>query len=84
MNTPYRLFMRHTARQRVLRKMALMRAAKERKRLEHQVEREPKLVRWHRFEFGIRDRLTGETHFTELRSVRQAKTALGLILKYCQ
>lgn len=46
--------------------------------------REPKLVRWHRFEFGVRDKLTGETGFTDLKSVRHAKTALGLILKFCQ
>lgn len=59
-----------------------MRAAKERKRLENPPEREPKMKRYHRFEFGVRDKLTGETHFVDLRSVRHAARALGLILKY--
>jgi hypothetical protein len=40
------------------------------------------MVRWHRFEYGVRDKLTGETHFTDLKSVRQASKALGLIVKF--
>ncbi|MDE2102327.1 MAG: hypothetical protein KGL39_34090 [Patescibacteria group bacterium] len=79
---------RQDKRQRQLRKLANMRAAKERKRLERGrlglIEDEPKLERWHRFEFGVRDRLTGETHFVVLKSVRHAAKALGLVLKYCQ
>lgn len=62
-----------------------MRAAKERKRQERIAigwTLEPKLERWHRFEFGVRDKLTGETHFTDLKSVRHAAKALGLILKF--
>jgi len=43
-----------------------------------QPERKP------RFEFGVRDRVTGEQAWTELRSVRHAARALGLVLKYCQ
>jgi hypothetical protein len=45
-------------------------------------EPEPKMVRWHRFEFGVRDKLNGETHFVDLKSVRHATHALGLILKH--
>ena len=41
------------------------------------------MVRWHRFEYGIRDTVTGETHFRPLVSGRQAAKAIGLILKYC-
>lgn len=59
-----------------------MRAAKERKRLENQVEREPKMQRFHRFEFGVRDKITGEFAWRDLTSVRHASKALGLILKY--
>lgn len=69
----------------MLRKMANWRAAKERKRQERIAAGwapEPKLVRWHRFEFGVRDKLTGETHFADLKSVRHAARALGLILKF--
>ena len=59
-----------------------MRAAKARKRLENPPEPEPKLVRYYPFEFGVRVKATGETHFVDLRSVRQAAQALSLILKY--
>lgn len=59
-----------------------MRAAKERKRLANAVEREPMMVKWHRFEFGVRDKITGEVGWHDLVSVRHASKALGLILKY--
>ena len=82
---------RKARRERVLRKMAAMRAAKTRKRqalLESGVLAEwtdpPAGSRYYPFEFGIRIKATGETHFTDLRSVRHASTALGLILKYYQ
>ena len=73
---------RKLKRERMLRRLAAMRAEKERKRLANPPEHEPRMVRYHRFEFGVRDRITGEVAFTELRSVRQAATALGLILKH--
>ena len=69
----------------MLRKMANMRAAKERKRQERIAAGwEPKLkpVRAYRFEFGVRNKATGETHFVDLKSVRHAAKALGLILKF--
>ena len=59
-----------------------MRAAKERKRLANPPEQEPKMERFNRFEFGVRDRLTGEAAWTELKSVRHAAKSLGLILKF--
>ena len=68
----------------MLQKMASMRAAKERKRLENPPEREPKMVRFHRFEFAVKDKLTGEQAWHDLVSVRHAAKALGLILKFCQ
>ena len=40
------------------------------------------MERWHRFEYGVCDKRTGETHFRDLVSVRQAAKALGLILKH--
>lgn len=67
----------------MLRKMAAMRAAKERKRLAAgPPEYEPKMARYFPFEFGVRIKATGETHFTELRSVRHAAKAIGLILQF--
>jgi hypothetical protein len=71
---------------RVRAKMARMRAAKARKRQrlidEGLLEHEPKMERWFRFEYGVRDKLTGDMHFRDLSSVRQASKALGLILKF--
>ena len=43
---------------------------------------EPKFVRAYRFEFGVRDKATGEMSRHDLKSVRHAAKALGLILKY--
>lgn len=66
----------------------MMRAAKARKResliAAGLLESEPKMERWFRFEYAIRDKLTNETHWHDLVSARQAHKALGLILKYCQ
>ena len=77
---------RNARRARMLLKMSAMRAGKARKRQERidagLLEREPKMERWNRFEYGIRDRFTGETHWREFVSVRQASKALGLIMKY--
>ena len=41
-------------------------------RAEDHPDQEPRMVRWNRFEYGVRDRLTGEAHWRELVSVRQA------------
>ena len=77
---------RKAKKEKHLRKMANMRAAKARKRQQlvdaGLLEREPKMERWHRFQFGVRDKVTGETHFVDLKSVRHASKALGLVLKY--
>ena len=48
------------------------------------LDREPKLVPWHRFEYGVRDKLTDESNWRDLVSVRQAAKALALIKKYCK
>lgn len=69
-------------RDRLLRRLALMRAAKERKRLANPVEREPKLARWYPLEFGVRDKATGETAWIDLKSCRDAAKRIDVILKY--
>ena len=70
----------------MLRKMANWRAAKARKRQAlidaGMLKQEPKMERWFRFEFGVRDKRTRETAWHDLVSVRHAAKALGLILKY--
>lgn len=67
----------------MLRKMENMRAAKERKRLLNPPEHEPKLVRCYHLELGVRNKLTGETAWIDLKSVRDAARRLGVVLKYC-
>ena len=78
---------RQDKRDRQLRKLANMRAAKARSRQERidagLLEREPKFERHYPLEFGVRVKATGETHFHDLVSVRYATKALGLILKHC-
>jgi hypothetical protein len=68
-------------RQKMLRKMANMRAAKERKRLANPVEREPKLVRWFPLELGVRDKRMKEFSWVDLRSVRDAAKRISVVLK---
>ena len=65
-----------------LRQLEQMRTTKERKRLDNPIEREPKFERWFPIEFGVRDKITGETAWHDLKSVRHAANALGLILKF--
>lgn len=62
--------------------MAKARWARWRADADNRLAPEPKMLRWHRFEYGVRDRLTGETCFRELVSIRQAAKALSLIVKY--
>lgn len=68
-------------------RLAQMRVAKAKK---HQFmiesglidEPEPKMQRYYKFEFGVRDKITGETEWHDLVSIRHASKALGLILKF--
>lgn len=72
-------------RERVLRKMAAMRAAKERKRLAGTApDREPKLVPWFPLEFAVRDKVTGETVWLDLKSDRDVFRRVTVLLRYYQ
>lgn len=64
------------------RRMANARWAKWRANAANRPEPEPKMDRWCRFEFGVRDKLDGKAHWTDLRSVRHAAKALSLVLKF--
>jgi hypothetical protein len=70
----------------MLRKMANWRRRKAEIRQERiaagLLEREPKMARYYPLEFGVRVKATGEVQFTDLKSVRHAAKALGLILKF--
>jgi hypothetical protein len=65
-----------------LRQLAQMRAEKERKRLANATEREPQMKRWHRYEYAVRDKQTGDTAWADIVSVRNASKAISLILKH--
>ena len=71
--------------ERKLKRLEQMRAAKKRKHDEAVAagwRPEPRCVRAYRFEIGIRNKLTGETCFVDLKSARQAHKIAGLILKF--
>lgn len=73
---------RKERRERVLRKMEKMRAAKERKRLANPIQREPGLVPYYPLQFGVRDKRTGDTAWIDFKSVRDATRRLSVIQKY--
>ncbi len=66
----------------MLRKMANMRAAKERKRLANPVEREPRMARWFPLELGLRDKRTQQTAWVDFRSVRDAAKRLAVVQRF--
>jgi len=74
---------RKRRRDRILRKCAAMRAAKERKRLANPLfERDPKLVPFYPLQFGVRDKRTGDVAFVDFKSVRDAARRLSVIKRY--
>ena len=78
---------RKRRREAVLRKMAAMRAAKERKRLERgPIEEEPKLqrVRYPHLSWAMRDDLSGEVVWMELKSIRDMSRRAGVVARYYQ
>ncbi len=75
---------RKARRDRMLEKMRRMRAAKERKRLENPIDREPKMQRWYPLELGVRDKSSGEVAWTDLHSIRDATRRIAAVVKYYQ
>lgn len=78
---------RKRRREAMLRKMATMRAAKERKRLERgPVDEEPKMkvVRHPFFSWAMRDDLSGEVCWMEFKSVRDMAIRVSITVKYYQ
>jgi hypothetical protein len=84
MNSPFYFRNRKDRRERMLRKMANMRAAKERKRLENPVEREPKMLRTTGLSWAVRDDLTGHVEWLPLKSARDTFRKVTVLLKFYQ
>jgi hypothetical protein len=59
-------------------------AAREAKRLANPVEREPELIRYYPIQLGVRDKISGDIAWIDLRSVRDAARRLSKVLKYYQ
>ena len=48
------------------------------------VEPEPRMSPWCRFSITVTDKLTGDSHTLDLRSVRDVSKRLSLVLRYLQ
>ena len=78
---------RKRRQERMLRKMANMRAAKERKRIERGPrEEEPrmKVVRYPHLSWAMRDELSGDVVWMEFQSVRDMAKRASLVAKFYQ
>lgn len=76
---------RQDKRLRVLKKMAAMRDAKERKRLASWPPEFPvrgQVVRYPFLSWAMRDELSGETHWMPLISVRDAVRRIGMVARF--
>ena len=74
-------FGRGVKRERMLQKLANMRAVKARKRLANPVEREPKMVRYYPLSLGVKDKRTGDVAWVDFRSIRDAIRRLSVVQK---
>jgi len=64
------------------RRMARIRWEKWRADANNRPEPEPKMERFYPFEFAIREKLTGEVAWHDLRSVRHVAKASSLVLNF--
>jgi hypothetical protein len=78
---------RKQRREKILRKMAAMRAAKERRRMEREPrEEEPRglMVRHPYLSWAVRDDLSGEVVWMEMKSARDTFRRVTVLLKHYQ
>ena len=68
----------------MLNKLANMRAAKERKRLENDTEREPRMERTTFLSWAVRDDLTGHVEWLPLKSARDVVRRVAVLLRHYQ
>jgi hypothetical protein len=71
-------------RENILRRSRKGVLAREAKRLANPAGREPKLVPFYPLDLGVRDKLSGDTAFVDLRSGRDAARRIAVILKFYQ
>ena len=65
------------------RKMAAMRAAKERKRLEREpIEEEPRMIRTTDLSWAVRDDITSHVEWLPLKSARDTFRRVTVLLRY--
>lgn len=58
-------------------------AAKVRKRMENPTaDQEPRMTPWYRFSITVADKITGDKHTFDLRSVRDINRRLSVLLRY--
>lgn len=70
-------------REGMLRRLAAMREAKDRKRLENPSEREPRMLPFHRLEIIVRDKLNAfELGSFDFTSVRDATRRLAMVRSF--
>ena len=75
---------RKQRRARMLRKLANMRAAKERKRLAQPAETEAKMERTTCLSWAVRDDLTGHVEWLPLKSARDTFRRVTVLLRHYQ
>jgi hypothetical protein len=63
-------------------RFALMRAAKERKRLENPPEHEPRMEQTTGLSWAVRDDITGHVEWLALKSARDVFRRVTVLLKY--
>ena len=59
-------------------------AAKARKRMEHPVEYEPKMLPFHRFLIRVTDTITGDSHEFTMTSIRDVARRLSVVARFYQ
>ena len=82
MNSGRYFINRKARRDRMLRKMARMRAAKERKRMANPPEHKPRMVRTTCLSWAVRDDLTGHVEWLPLKSARDTFRRVTVLLKF--
>lgn len=82
MHSPYFFANRKSRREKMLRKMALMRDAKARKRMTGYLAHEPKMRPTTCLQIGFKDELSGVECWLPLKSARDAFKRISVLLKH--
>lgn len=82
--SPYYWRNRNQRRKRHLEQLSRARAAKAEKRLREEPEHEPERIPFHPIQIGLRDKITGDFGWTDLKSGRQAMRMISELLRNYQ